>query len=321
MARFVDRRTSALMRGLRVREEMLAGVASDGPGPGRSHARPRQAGSTASQCTTGLAASPLARNASATVPTGLQAGLVSMPAECVNRRCPLPSRLATKISLLPESERENRLMGSTRDTLVDRAKTTASRVKDAAVEARVGLAGPILGSLGAAAVALWAGAVDSDLLMALAFTGFFLNLFNLLPLWQLDGSRGFLSVSLMELGITDAQAGRSAFRMLAHHPDLARHVYGLLTMLSSRNKLDTRLRELIKAGQVRGRVGTIKEPDYRVKPADMFEHLIGENAHSVIFEDTGHLPMIERPNRFNRLVAEFVAGEREPEADVEGVSA
>jgi len=30
MARFVDRRTSALMRGLRVREEMLAGVASDG---------------------------------------------------------------------------------------------------------------------------------------------------------------------------------------------------------------------------------------------------------------------------------------------------
>jgi ATP-dependent RNA helicase SUPV3L1/SUV3 len=30
MARFVDRRTSALMRGLRVREEMLAGVAEDG---------------------------------------------------------------------------------------------------------------------------------------------------------------------------------------------------------------------------------------------------------------------------------------------------
>ena len=30
MARFVDRRTSALMRGLRVREEMLAGVADDG---------------------------------------------------------------------------------------------------------------------------------------------------------------------------------------------------------------------------------------------------------------------------------------------------
>ena len=48
-----------------------------------------------------------------------------------------------------------------------------------------------------------------------------------------------------ELGISEAQASRSAFRMLANHPDLVKHVYGLLTMLSSRNKLPTRLRELI----------------------------------------------------------------------------
>ncbi len=48
-----------------------------------------------------------------------------------------------------------------------------------------------------------------------------------------------------EVGVREVQAGRSAFRMLAHHPDLARHVYGLLTMLSTRNKLDTRLRELM----------------------------------------------------------------------------
>ena len=48
-----------------------------------------------------------------------------------------------------------------------------------------------------------------------------------------------------EMGIQDAQAGRSAFRMLAHHPDLVRHVYGLLTMLSTRNKLPARLRELM----------------------------------------------------------------------------
>ena len=48
-----------------------------------------------------------------------------------------------------------------------------------------------------------------------------------------------------ECGIAEAQAGRSAFRMLANHPDLVKHVYGLLTMLSSRNKLPTRLRELI----------------------------------------------------------------------------
>jgi pimeloyl-ACP methyl ester carboxylesterase len=58
-----------------------------------------------------------------------------------------------------------------------------------------------------------------------------------------------------------------------------------------------------------------------VEDAEMFEHLIGENAHSVIFEDTGHLAMLERPSRFNDLVAGFIAGERSPEANVEGVSA
>jgi pimeloyl-ACP methyl ester carboxylesterase len=58
-----------------------------------------------------------------------------------------------------------------------------------------------------------------------------------------------------------------------------------------------------------------------VADAEMFEHLIGENAHSVIFEDTGHLPMLERPTRFNELLGSFLAGERAPEAGVEGVSA
>jgi pimeloyl-ACP methyl ester carboxylesterase len=58
-----------------------------------------------------------------------------------------------------------------------------------------------------------------------------------------------------------------------------------------------------------------------VADAEMFEHLIGDNAHSVIFEDTGHLAMVERPSRFNELLAGFIAGERAPEAGVEGVSA
>jgi alkylhydroperoxidase family enzyme len=48
-----------------------------------------------------------------------------------------------------------------------------------------------------------------------------------------------------EMGIAEAQASRSAFRMLAHHPDLVRHVFGLLTMLATRNKLPSRLRELM----------------------------------------------------------------------------
>jgi pimeloyl-ACP methyl ester carboxylesterase len=58
-----------------------------------------------------------------------------------------------------------------------------------------------------------------------------------------------------------------------------------------------------------------------VDDAEMYEHLIGDNAHSVIFEDTGHLPMLERPTRFNELLASFLAGEREPERGIEGVSA
>jgi len=58
-----------------------------------------------------------------------------------------------------------------------------------------------------------------------------------------------------------------------------------------------------------------------VEDAEMFEHLIGENARSVIFDDTGHLAMLERPDRFNQLLAGFIAGERAPEAGVEGVSA
>ena len=49
--------------------------------------------------------------------------------------------------------------------------------------------------------------------------------------------------------------------------------------------------------------------------------LIGDNARREMFEDTGHLSMVERPTRFNRLVASFAAGEQAPEAGVEGVSA
>ena len=66
---------------------------------------------------------------------------------------------------------------------------------DAAMEARVGLAGPIVGSAGALAVFVLGIAMDSDFLRALAFTAFFLNLFNLLPVSPLDGGRAMAAVS------------------------------------------------------------------------------------------------------------------------------
>ena len=61
--------------------------------------------------------------------------------------------------------------------------------KDAWVEAKVGLAGPVFGLVSSAAVLGLAEANDSDLLRAAAYTGFFLNLFNLLPITPLDGGR------------------------------------------------------------------------------------------------------------------------------------
>jgi Zn-dependent protease len=60
---------------------------------------------------------------------------------------------------------------------------------DAWKEARVALAGPILGSVGAAACWIAGEALDSELLVGLAFVGFFLNLFNLIPITPLDGGR------------------------------------------------------------------------------------------------------------------------------------
>jgi pimeloyl-ACP methyl ester carboxylesterase len=58
-----------------------------------------------------------------------------------------------------------------------------------------------------------------------------------------------------------------------------------------------------------------------VGDAERYQELIGDNARTEIFEDTGHMPMIERPSRFNELLAGFLAHEGAPEAGVEGVSA
>ncbi|MGH3066820.1 MAG: site-2 protease family protein [Gaiellaceae bacterium] len=60
---------------------------------------------------------------------------------------------------------------------------------DAWKEARVALAGPILGSIGAAGFWIAGEAANSDILIGLAFVGFFLNLFNLIPIVPLDGGR------------------------------------------------------------------------------------------------------------------------------------
>jgi pimeloyl-ACP methyl ester carboxylesterase len=62
--------------------------------------------------------------------------------------------------------------------------------------------------------------------------------------------------------------------------------------------------------------------DLLVPVSDAFEYqeLIGENARVEIFEDTGHVPMLERPTRFNDLARAFLAGDARPEAHIAGVT-
>lgn len=74
---------------------------------------------------------------------------------------------------------------------------------DAETEAYVAYAGPFIGTLGAFAVYFLARAEESDLLMALAYAGFMINLFNLIPLSPLDGGRitQILSPRIWFLGV------------------------------------------------------------------------------------------------------------------------
>jgi Zn-dependent protease len=66
---------------------------------------------------------------------------------------------------------------------------------DAAAEARVGLAGPVLGSIACLIPLGIYVATGNHLFQALAFTGFFLNLLNLAPVLPLDGGRAMAALS------------------------------------------------------------------------------------------------------------------------------
>jgi Zn-dependent protease len=85
--------------------------------------------------------------------------------------------------------------------------------KNAAVEARVGLAGPVLGSIGCLVPLALYAATGNNLFRALAFIGFFLNLFNLLPIVPLDGGRAMAAISpkVWILGFAGLVAGAVFF--------------------------------------------------------------------------------------------------------------
>lgn len=65
-------------------------------------------------------------------------------------------------------------------------------------DARVGLAGPIWGLAAAAAAYAVFRVTGSQTWGAIAQVGAWINLFNLLPVWQLDGARGFRALARAE---------------------------------------------------------------------------------------------------------------------------
>jgi Zn-dependent protease len=80
-------------------------------------------------------------------------------------------------------------------------------VDDPVADAKIGLAGPVWG-LGAAVSALGVYAVTgAQIWFAIAHLTGFLNLFNLVPVWQLDGARGFHALSRIERWIVVATIG------------------------------------------------------------------------------------------------------------------
>ena len=83
------------------------------------------------------------------------------------------------------------------------------------VNARVSLAGPVAGGLGAAACLVAAVAYDSDLLRALAYAGFLLNLINLAPIGILDGGHVLRSWRVLRAGGGAATPARARARAAA----------------------------------------------------------------------------------------------------------
>ncbi|HEY1787109.1 MAG TPA: site-2 protease family protein [Verrucomicrobiae bacterium] len=73
--------------------------------------------------------------------------------------------------------------------------TLKEQPQNAWIEAVVGIGGPILGSVGAAVCVGIYYVTGNPLFLALAYTGFFLNLFNLMPVGFLDGGRVVTALS------------------------------------------------------------------------------------------------------------------------------
>lgn len=74
-------------------------------------------------------------------------------------------------------------------------------------DARVGLAGPEWGLAAAIVAAIVGAAGGGKLWFAIAQVGAWINIFNLLPVWQLDGGRAFASLTRYQRAVAAAALG------------------------------------------------------------------------------------------------------------------
>ena len=102
-------------------------------------------------------------------------------------------------------------------------------VTDRRVNARIGLAGPVWGLGTALAFYLAFITTGSPLLGAIAGFGAWINIFNLIPVWTLDGARGFSSFNRVDRWCVAIALGAMA-AVMHYRPEV--HGQGLMVILA-----------------------------------------------------------------------------------------
>ncbi len=92
--------------------------------------------------------------------------------------------------------------------------TMKGRPASSLQESYIALAGPLMGTVGALACYTYGEATQSNFWIAAAYTGFFLNLFNLFPVMPLDGGRvvGAISPRIWIFGLVALIVAAFAFQ-------------------------------------------------------------------------------------------------------------
>ena len=103
-------------------------------------------------------------------------------------------------------------------------------VNDVRVNARIGLAGPVWGLGTALAFYLAFLATGSPLIGAIAGFGAWINVFNLIPVWTLDGARGFSTFTRVDRWCVAIALGAMAV-VLHYRPEV--HGQGLMFILAA----------------------------------------------------------------------------------------